>query len=433
MKKILLMTGIAALTLSSCSQEEVLKVNNDMSNDNLITFRVRSPKASRASEFSTYNLDEFMVFGYKGDPDDGEEVKDYFENGDPVKFTRDGLIFTSTIPYYYPTDGSWLYFAAYAPSNLPFVSCDKYGGIELENFTVDSDITKQVDIICASGGSNLEADEPDQELTFLHTLTKVYLSEVRNSDTRYKYEIAGVKFGNIHNSGNYIFRGERAIFVTDDDVNGTFRKDGYLQDPTGYGIFWKPLGEQTGEMKYILQTPITLDKNNTEATVMSGNDTEAVNDEDKTGSFMLIPQQLSSAFINEDGELDSSSFDAGMSYIAFLVRITNLVTNEVVYPYEEGVDAISETIDGTTYAWAAFPISTLWVPGTYIDYLVDFSRGAGFVAPGADEEIVGNPILGREIKFTIEVGEWDGGSWITIDHENQLGIDVGGEDDPFGE
>ncbi|MDE6303854.1 MAG: fimbrillin family protein [Paramuribaculum sp.] len=431
MKKILLMTGIAALTLSSCSQEDVISVN-DKNADNLITFRVRSQKLSRASEFSTYNLDDFMVFGFKGDADEGEELLDYFENGDPLKFTRDGLLFTSEIPYYYPGDGSWLSFAAYAPSNLKMTKADKYGGIKIDNFTVESDITKQIDIIFADGGSNLEPDEPDQELTFKHALSKVYISEVRNSDTRFKYEIMGVKFGNIHNSGNIYYKGEKALNMPEGEINETFNSDGYIRNGDGR-IALMPTGDQNNDMEYIFNAPIILDKSTTTADVMSGSDTEAVEAADKTGSFMMIPQQLSSAFLNEEGELNSGSFDSGMSYIAFLVRITNLITNEVIYPYAERVEAISKTIGEHTYAWAAFPVSTLWVPGLYTDYLVDFSKGAGFVAPGADEEIVGRPILGREIKFTITVGEWDNGGWITIDEKNQLGVDVADDEDPFGE
>ncbi|MDE6278289.1 MAG: fimbrillin family protein [Muribaculaceae bacterium] len=436
MKKILFMMGVAAMALSSCSQEELVKVNNGKNDDNAISFRVRSYKPARAMEFSTYNLDDFMVFGFKGSPDDGDELISYFDGGLPVKFSRgNDLLFTSATPYYYPVDGSWLYFAAYAPSTLTGVeSFGTLGGIKIDGFTVDPDITKQIDIICANGGSNLEPDEPDQELTFTHALTKVFVSEVANTDTRYKYEIIGVKFGNIHNSGDYEYRGDKAF----DDVirNGVFAEDGFIQDFTGNGHFWKPAGEQNGEMTYIFAEPVVLDKTTTRADVMSGDDTEATGEE-ANGAFMLIPQQLSAAFLNDEGTIDSASFTAGMSYIAFLVRITYLPTGEVIYPYAEGVEAISKTIgegdDAITYAWAAFPVSSLWVPGSYIDYFVDFSKGAGFVAPGASEDFEFKPILGREIKFTEEVFSWDDGTLITVDQNNQLGVDSGEDEDPFGE
>lgn len=437
MKKVLFMMGVATLALASCSQDEVAGVNTDRNSGSEIAFRVRSSKASRAAEITTYNLNDFMVYGFKGDPDE-EDVVAYFDGGLPVKFSREAnsLLFTSTTPYYYPADGSWLYFAAYAPSNLAGVeSFGKRGGIKIDDFTVDADITKQIDLVVANGGSNLEPDEPDQELTFQHALTKVYVSEVRNSDARYKYEIMGVKFGNIHNSGNFEYRGERAL-VEDETNNGEFRPDGYIQDVIGYGIFWKPTGEQTGDMTYIFDQPIVLDNTATAVDVMSGDDSEAVAGEG-TGAFMLIPQQLSKAFLNEDGEFSSSQFASGMTYVAFLVRVTYLVTNEVVYPYAEGVEGISKTFgegdDAVTYAWAAFPLSSLWAPGSYIDYIVDFSKGAGFVAPGADQQYELKPVLGREIKFTEEVVTWEKGKWTTVDQQSQLGVDVSGGNDPFND
>lgn len=445
MKKVFIFMGASALVLSSCSQEDVLSVNNNANVDNAISFHVRSHKQSRSLEYSSYNLDDFMVFGFKGDPDEGETVIDYFAEGKPVKFTREegGLLFNSETPYYYPTDGSWLYFAAYAPSTLEMTKFGQFGGITCD-FTVDSDITKQIDIISATGGSNLEKDEPDQELTFQHALTKVYISEIRNSDSRHKYEIMGVKFGNIHNSGKYEYRGEKA-YDGDETPNGTFREDGFIQDAIGYGIFWQPTGEQTGDMEYTFSSPIVLDSNATSAELMKGSDTDS---DTKAESFMLMPQQLSKAFLNAEGNLGGLEFDKGMSYIAFLVRITNTITGDVIYPYAKDeygnstVDAISKTIDGVTYAWAAFPISSIWAPGTYVDYLVDFSEGAGFVAPGASEEVELQPILGRKIKFYVEVDNWgeseDGsstgqGQWITVGQDSELGVDVAGEDDPFGD
>lgn len=440
MKKTCFLIGLAAIGLTSCSQEEVLSVNNSSDNDNVITFRVRSSKPSRAMEFSTNSLDEFMVYGFKGDVDE-EPVIPYFQDGKPIKFTREenGTLFTSAIPYYYPTDGSWLYFAAYAPADLPMVSFGDRGGIKHDNFTVNPDITKQVDIICANGGSNLGKDElgndePDQSLFFEHALTKVYISTVANQDTRFKYEIMGVRFGNIHNSGDFEYRGDKNYYGprTPESINGIFESDGYINDANGTGFYWKPAGEQTGMMDYIFASPVVLDNDNTSATVMTGDDTAIAGSE----CFMLIPQRLSESFVDEEGVLTSSTFDAGMSYIAFLVRITNLITNEVIYPYAEGVEAITQTIgegaDAVKYAWAAFPVSSLWVPGSFIDYYVDFSKGAGFVAPGASADVVLQPILGREIKFYEEVDTWDDGSYTTVEHPGELGVDVGGEEDPFG-
>lgn len=441
MKKIFLMMGVAALALTSCSQEEVLKTNTAKAEGDAISFHVRSKKASRSMEFSTNNLDKFMVYGFKGNPDDGEKVTDYFDG--VTLFSDNGFgLFTSEKTYYYPTDGSWLYFAAYAPSSLEFTSTDEYGGLVYNEFTVNSDITKQIDLICASGGSNLMLHEPDQELTFTHALSKVFVSELRNSDERYKYEIIGVKFANIDIAGDYVFRGEKAI--DEIDRNGVFGEDGYIMDYTGYGHFWKPAGDQTHEIVYLLDEPIVLDADNQEVAFMSGDDTEA-GENGGAGCFMMIPQQLNKEYYNPDGVQDEITFGKDMAYVAFLMRITYeaedwvdgseepVNTTFVAYPYANGMGTAAQTVNGVEYGWAAFPLYSLWVPGNYTDYLVDFSKGAGFVAPGADASVAYKPILSREIKFYQEVFGWDEGQWTNIDQDAQLSEDRTDVEDPFGE
>lgn len=436
----------AGLALASCSQDEVLSVNDGKSKDNLVTFRVHTPKISRSQELTTENLTEFMVYGFVGMPEevDGTEPMESFFDGEAVKFANAGDgIFTSETPYYYPLNGSDLYFAAYAPADLNVEVADNYGGLKIADFTVDEDITKQKDVIFANGAGHLDVNEGDMDLTFYHALTKVFVSEVANSGNPYRIEIKGVKFGNIHNTGESIYRGDLAINNESEVINGNgFQENGYIQDYIGNGIFWKPTGEQTGEMVTIFDEPIVLDSENTRMNLMSGYDAA-----DTKGSFMLVPQQLSKESLNEDGTLAGKEFDPTMSYIAFLVRIVNVdkeftytdeetgeeVTEGTAYPYTEGVEAISRTFDGVTYAWAAFPLSSLWVPGMYTDYFVDFSKGAGFVAPGADASVECKPILSHEIKFTETVGAWEQGSQTTVDHENELGVDTGDFEDAFGD
>lgn len=451
MKKGLFFLGIAALTLASCSQEDVIDVNRTAVNGNSIAFRARTGKATRALEYDSYNLDDFMVYGYKGCIDDEDDTMiPYFLNGNPLLFKRDGLLYTSSTPYYYPADGSWLTFLAYAPSSLVMEKSGDHGGIK-NNFTVNSDITKQIDLIFANGGSNLMPDEEDQELTFEHALTKVFISELRNNDTRFKYEIAGIKFGNIYNTAEVEYFGELWQKQTADDQNEVWNEEGKFISHSGGDIFCHPQGDQTDEM-VLYFTPKVLDKDATTVSLMSGDDRAAIAGAEGAGSeaFMLIPQQLSKDKLTDSGDGIKGSFGAGMSYIALLVRITNTITNEVIYPYSEGVDNISETIDGVTYAWAAFPVASLWVPGLYMDYMIDLSEGAGFVAPGAegrdleetddDNNVITThidleytPILGRVIKFYESVFDWDQGGAVTVTEKNVLQVDNGDFEDPFGD
>lgn len=467
--------GAAALTLTSCSQEDVLGINEGHSRDNLVTFRVHAPKIQRAQEFTTENLTVFMVYGFKGNPDylnleNNEQLTPYFnQDGTPVEFSlKDDGFFRSETPYYYPLDGSDLYFAAFAPSSLANeITADNYGGLKIDNFSVDGNINQQVDIIVDNGVGHIDVNEGyDMELSFKHALTKVYISEVANTGNPYRYEIMGVKFGNIHNAGTFEYRGKRVLQDDGTRVNPSFDEDGFLCDNIGDGIFWKGAGQQTGAIEYIFDEPIILDKETTRAGFMSGSA------DDSYGSFMMIPQKLSSSFVDaenkEEGNIEGQAFDPEMTYIAFLVRIrntskefeatdgdgNNLVDEEgntfideecVVYPYferdEEGnvtgvkeeLKDITKEFNGVSYAWAAFPISTLWVPEKYVDYFVDFSKGAGYVAPGAYESIECKPILSNEIKFTETVGDWTDGTQTTVEQENEVDTDVTDAEDPFGE
>lgn len=437
MKKILLLMGVAAMTLASCSQEEVLSVNTAQKADNQITFRVRSKAAARSIEYSTANLDAFKVFGYIGWPDElvdenlelaDDNLIPFFKDGEAVEFTRgeDGL-FTSATPYYYPGDGSMMHFSAFAPASLN-VEAIPYGGYKLD-YTVDADITKQLDIICSEAGySNDDVlDGGNLELDFRHALTKVFVSELRNTNKNFKIEVVGVMFGNVDESGELVYCGEKAL--TNTSQNEEFAEDGYIADGDGR-IFWKPAGEQTASFKYILDAPVVLDGTTTTSVqLMSGED--SAENSTKKEAFMMVPQQLTAGYDAEAGKI--VSFASDNSYIAFLVRITNVASGRVEYPFADGVENITETIGGVEYAWAAFPVATLWVPGLYVDYLVDFSKGAGYVAPGAEDYVVLKPIIGNEVKFTTNVMDWDNGGFTSITHDNEITVDVADDDDPFGE
>ncbi len=426
MKKLMFIAGIAAMTLASCSQEEVLSINPNTNGEKVISFRARTPNASRSVEFSTENLNDFMVYGWLGWPDEafeaGEDLTAFFNGGTPVKFTRgeDG-VFTSATPYYYPGDhNSVLYFTAFAPSTLT-PTATPYGGFKID-YTVKDDIAEQEDIICAEGiyESSAAETDGDMEFDFKHALTKVYVSELRNSNAEFKIEVVGVKFGNIDMSGEMYYCGEKTLDRDSDSQNEVFNEDGFIADGDGR-ILWKPAGEQTGEVEYIFDTPIVLDSTNTSAQVMSGDDAGKTTNKE---AFMMIPQQLKAEV--EDGTI--KSFNNEDSYIAFLIRITSVTNNRVIYPFADGVTNISQEVDGVTYAWAAFPVASLWVPGLYVDYLVDFSKGAGYVAPGAEEYEL-RPIIGGEVKFTANVFDWNAGANTTIEHDKEITVDVTDIDD----
>ncbi len=455
MKKTLIIAGLASLTLASCSQEEVLNVASH--SDNAIAFSVRTAKNTRAADITTGSLETFKVFGLYGSIDERVEDESYtmdkYFGGVDFKKTFDSDrimdVFKSDVPYYYPADGTLVTLIAYAPADLD-ATVDNKGQIIVQH-EVDEDITKQKDIIFDAFTSGITVTEYEDEesgemveeipeLYFFHNLTKVFVSGAKNTNSRYKYSVAGVKFGNIG------VKGEGTI----DKINWQGGSD------TPDNPEW--IITKEGDRSHIFSQAITIGEDVTP--IMSGDLSSSVapvgTQERGEGSFLMIPQDL--RLKNDDFDYSQSVqslvMKEGHPYIGLLLRITTGSGDEekVIYPFAQGVDNITEEVGGIKYAWAVFPIATNWIGGTYVDYLVDFSNGAGFVAPGAEglEDpfwadgtmlvLEHKPILGREIKLTESVKSWtdeDGdsniqSSEVTIEQGSEAVLDHGSFVDPFG-
>ncbi|MDE6271478.1 MAG: fimbrillin family protein [Muribaculaceae bacterium] len=445
MKKSLFMLCVAAATLASCSQEDVLDMAANHGADNAINFRARTFKATRGAEVTSESLNSFMVIGLKGDLDavrEGEgQLSAWWTS--PVEFKRstvegdangDMQYFRSDTPMYFPSDFSPVSFLAYAPSTLSNVSAslgqpnaEDNGNLLIEGYTVNSDINSQEDIIIDGvGGVQRDDTYPSLDLYFKHALSKVFVSKAKNDNSEYTYKVAGVRFGNIA-------------------MTGDCKYDPSAGDGSMHSYFTWTYADQKASVEHKFAKGIEIDGS---ADLMSGAETD--------GSFLLIPQTLPSELASEESD-QRFLCKEGVAYIGLLIQIVQKDDNKVVYPFEKGVDNITETIDGEKYAWAIFPVGTTWLAGNYVDYQVDFTNGAGFVAPGAegydyegwedgDEEsktlhfdLQYKPIFGESIKFTVEICGWDKSYTDSNVQQNgdkeslEVILDGGAVEDPFGE
>ncbi len=229
-------------------------------------------------------------------------------------------------------------------------------------------------------------------------------------------------------------------------------------------IEWSASSE-LGDLVYIFDEPIEIGESSTP--LMSGgiNDMGSV---DEKGAFLVIPQQVThSAIAHEDGTVEGGTaqesvttleFKEGMAYVALLLRITHNASGDIIYPYAQGTDQVSETIGGVKYAWAAFPIASNWQAGFFTDYVVDLSNGAGFI-PGEAEgytlyldptdhsedsaqmfvDLRYRPVLGYDIHFMEWVDGWDNGNENTLTHSPSSShtyegaVNSSSVEDPFGE
>ena len=334
MKKHLFLAAVAAFALVSCAKDETKSINTGEE----ISFR--SAMQVKATETTVSNLESFNVTAFFTD-----DNSTYFED---LTYTNNNLgSFTSNEKYYWPTRA--LKFVAYSPITMSTqTSTDNVAGtVKLTDFTVNSSIADQVDLIAATATGNKNDNEGvPVSLAFDHLLSQIEVL-AKNDNATYTFTISGLKIAQVYSKGTV------DLAATSGAWSGASEKAVY---------------------EITLDTPVEL---GTQAKSLMGN----------VGNAMLIPQTLTPWNIADDP--DNSQAGA---YLSVLVDIDT----------EQGVNVYPTT---TGSAWAAVPISTQWTKGHHYIYTLDFSAGAGNVDP-EDPNNPGDPILGSAITFTVTVNEW---------------------------
>ena len=179
-KKIFMgIAAAAALTLVSCSSEDLNSLSDNSSKNEAISFdgylgrSAVSVNGSRGSEQTKEKLktDGFGVFGNYKAVDGLEFGSNLFDNEkvtsssstEPVKWTYDNI-------KYWPTEGH-IDFLAYAPYDSKYVNKVSSDNQKLE-FTVNSTIKDQKDLLWANAANKTMADNP-VKFTFNHALAKI--------------------------------------------------------------------------------------------------------------------------------------------------------------------------------------------------------------------------------------------------------------------
>ena len=179
-KKIFMgIAAAAALTLVSCSSDDLNSLSDNPSKNEAISFdgylgrSAVSVNGSRGSELTKEKLktDGFGVFGNYKAVDGLEFGSNLFDNEkvtsssstEPVKWTYDNI-------KYWPTEGH-IDFLAYAPYDSKYVNKVSSDNQKLE-FTVNSTIKDQKDLLWANAANKTMADNP-VKFTFNHALAKI--------------------------------------------------------------------------------------------------------------------------------------------------------------------------------------------------------------------------------------------------------------------
>lgn len=371
MNKAIYIYAAAALTLASCSSDEVIR---QAERADTISFRSVVGLNTRAVNMTQDKLEN-----------DGMYVTTFTPGGD--------RLYEET-PYAL-TDGVWV-------SNPP----QKWSGFsELSFFltspklsewatdfeltadnkaqehpiTIGADISTQKDYVVAYlPNANKDEFNKPTEAQLKHVLSSVVI-KAKNTNDAFVYRVKGIRLNGVNEIAKVNFSTESAA------PNDAIHTKSY-------------------ELTY--GTAITL--NGGDQSLM-GSDENAI----------LAPQPAVGTLAQRwGGEVPA---DAKSTYISVLVNITSKYGAQV-YPAGGG------------FGWVAIGVPYVWESGKKYVYTLDFSDGAGrvdpnpgdAVHPGVGDPALGRPVLGTRVKFGIAVSPWgDGGSTDVTLEDNQIKFTVG--------
>ena len=235
----------------------------------------------------------------------------------------------------------------------------------ITEFTVKDKIAEQVDFVFGKALNTAKtANAVDVDLN--HMLSQIEVQALSNN-TSYNFKVSGVRFQNANNKGDIDLSTE---------------------------TWANQAGSQNFEVTYTNGIDLTAT-----ATTIMGTD----------GNAMLVPQNVTK-WNGTDKSADTTTPVTG-SYISVLISITT-DKGAAVYPN-------NTSVDNPTYGWVSVPVDFAWEKGKKYIYKLDFSKGAGVVDPvnpnpdGKDDVKPGDkdpdktePVLGDQIKFTVDVINW---------------------------
>ena len=371
MNKAIYIYAAAALTLASCSSDEVIR---QAERADTISFRGVVGLNTRAVNMTQEKLEKEGMY--------------------VTTFTTDGERLYGETPYAL-TGGAWV-------SNPP----QKWGGNSQLSFfltspklsewatdfeltadnkaqelliTISEDISTQKDYVVAYlPNANKDEFNKPTEAHLKHVLSSVVI-KAKNTNDAFVYQVKGIRLNGVNEKAKVNFSTESA--APNDATTTRSYEQTYAPAITLNG------GDQS--LMGIAQNAI------------------------------LAPQPAEGTLAQRWG--GEAPADDKSTYISVLVNITSKYGAQV-YPAGGG------------FGWVAIGVPYVWESGKKYVYTLDFSDGAGrvdpepgaAVHPGVGDPALGKPILGKRVKFGIAVSPWgDGGSTDVTLGDNLIKFTVG--------
>lgn len=378
MKKYFFFAAIAAMSLASCSNDDVIELKQDE-----IKFNVVANNTSRAvNVYCNNNMPEdFKVWAYSTN-EDGEDVM--YINGDLVK--KNGTSYATDNVRYWPAD-----------KTLNFVAFKNMGGIIINQnnavayvadtnnptgsneISINSNVAEQVDMLYAITNGQTKAANASAgvSLNFRHLLSQVVFNAKNTNSNNLYIEVTGVKVGNVHECGQPRFN------------FGTNETTGNFEDHVGETKYtFEPISWEYPTNDYVDYT-VAFDK------MVLGNTLSALTSANATGkefsnTAMLLLPQTTTAWVPSAATATPDAEGSG-AYVAVNCKIYNVANGD-------GVKTEKDELlhDG----WAYMPVNIAWQQGKKYTYTFIFGQGNG----GYDEN--GDPVL-APVNYNVTVDDFE--------------------------
>lgn len=360
MNKKHLIWSLAALAIAGCSNNETVDINRG----DAIAFRTVAENMTRSTVESTNTLSAFKVSGFT-------EGKTLMSGVEVTK--KDGK-WTYANTQFWPESSVDFYSVAPVGTNVNITAESQ----KIENFTVDTDVAKQVDLLYAvNKGCTKEANgESGVAVNFRHALSQIVF-KAKNTNENLKVTVKGVEVVKVVNGGTFTYPGN----TTAPQITGENQDFGAGTQGT-----W-----ELGNTKETYAAGIT------EATLTkSDNATDLTN---ASGALLLMPQTITGWDVEND-----ASNSAGNSYFLVDCKIVNVAGEDEVTLWPETGES----------APVAIPVSAItWEQGKKYIYTFIFGEGGGYVPPTEDDDEP-EPVL-VPISFTVTVDDFIPADGINVD------------------
>lgn len=370
MNKAIYIYAAAALTLASCSSDEVIR---QAERADTISFRGVVGLNTRAVNMTQDKLENEGMYVTTFTPD-GERL--YGE----TQYTLTGGAWVSNPPQKWGGNSQLSFFLTSPKLSEWATDFELTADNKAQELliTIGENISTQKDYVVAYlPNANKDEFNKPTEAHLKHVLSSVVI-KAKNTNDAFVYQVKGIRLNGVNRRASVNFLTESASYSAIDT--------------------------RTYELTY--STAVTL---NGESQSLMGSAQNAI----------LAPQPKEGTLAHRwDGSAPALSTQ---SYISVLVNITSKYGAQV-YPAGGG------------FGWVAIGVPYEWESGKKYVYTLDFSDGAGrvdpnpgdAVHPGVGDPALGKPILGKRVKFGIAVSPWgDGGSTDVTLGDNQIKFTVG--------